>query len=434
MAQKYADYLQIRDFLPVYDITAEMQDAWKSFIPTEQFCDLLRRTLTAITSPATQADASKRKGVWVRGTFGTGKSHASAVVKHLLCDHYGEIEDYLGSITDTSLRNQIEQLRKQKRYFPVVIKGVEGAYDVPRFKLSIQRETKHALRKAGIKDIVIPSDYETALTWIDNNEVTINDVLEKDISLHSDAPNINILRKKLEQENMDVFMKLDTALEQRNIYLNQGQISDWLVSVTKELQARGEYEGIIIFWDEFTSVMDTIKSDRIGVLQNIAETCKQNNVFLYLISHRIEHTEDAKRMGDRFDNIDYRMDEVSTYMIMRHTYSPKENSNYGIWQYNQTKRFEEVVNYLATSDKERDSINKLFPLHPYTAYLCSRMSDLIGSANRSVVGFMHEQDRGFLAFINDETTYTNKMLLTADYLWDFFEKNALNILSQNHNY
>lgn len=427
MAQKYADFLQIKDFLPVYDITAEMnKDSWKSFIPTKQFCDLLRRALTAITSPATQTEASKRKGVWVRGTFGTGKSHASAVVKHLLCDPIEDIADYLPSISDSSLQQQISNLREDKRYFPVVIKGVEGAYDVPRFKLCLQRETKRALRENGINDIVISSDYEVALQWIDENEITIQDILQKETKLHSKTPNINILRKRLQQEDMEVFMDLDAALEKRSIHLNSDNISNWLVSVEKELQSRGQYEGIIIFWDEFTSVMDTIKSDRIGVLQNIAEACKQNNIFLYLISHRVERTEDALRMGDRFDNIDYRMDEVSTYMIMRHTFSDKPDSGYDFLKYNLSKKFEDVINYLSQSEEEKDSISKLFPLHPYTAYLCSRMSDLIGSANRSVVSFMHEQDRGFLAFINDDTTYTNRMLLTADRLWDFFEPNFSN--------
>ena len=88
---KYSNLIRLSDFLPIYDILAESPNAWKSFIPTNQFCDLLRRSLTAITS----SEVSKRKSVWIRGTFGTGKSHASAVVKHLLCDDKSDIEDYL---------------------------------------------------------------------------------------------------------------------------------------------------------------------------------------------------------------------------------------------------------------------------------------------------------------------------------------------------
>ena len=47
---KYSNLIQLSDFLPVYDILAESPNAWKSFIPTNQFCDLLRRSLTASPS------------------------------------------------------------------------------------------------------------------------------------------------------------------------------------------------------------------------------------------------------------------------------------------------------------------------------------------------------------------------------------------------
>ena len=85
MHKRYADFIKMQDFLPVYDITAEQSAiAWKSFIPTNQFNDLLQRSIKAITS----LEPSKRRSLWVRGTFGTGKSHASAVVKHLLYDEF----------------------------------------------------------------------------------------------------------------------------------------------------------------------------------------------------------------------------------------------------------------------------------------------------------------------------------------------------------
>ena len=80
MAAKYSDYIKMQDFLPVYDMTDETPEMWRTFIPTKQFCDLLSRSVTAITS----SEISKRRSMWVRGTFGTGKSHASSVVRHLL--------------------------------------------------------------------------------------------------------------------------------------------------------------------------------------------------------------------------------------------------------------------------------------------------------------------------------------------------------------
>lgn len=123
MITKYSDIIRLQDFLPVYDIMDESPKAWQSFIPTKQFCDLLYQSLTAVTSK----EISKRKSIWVRGTFGTGKSHASAVVKHLLCDDYDNISAYIESIPDEALKARIKNLRQGgKKYFAVTLKGVES--------------------------------------------------------------------------------------------------------------------------------------------------------------------------------------------------------------------------------------------------------------------------------------------------------------------
>lgn len=425
---KYSDYISMQNFIDVYDITSEKNnDAWKSFIPTNQFCDLLRRSLDALTS----SEVSKRKGVWVRGTFGTGKSHASAVVKHLLCDEEKNIKDYYECIEDTALRERVKAFRNGKHYFPIVIKGVEGAYDVPRFKLTIQREVKRSLTGAGYKNLFIQSDFETAIKWIENNPRTMEDVLDQNDKLKVIGSSPTKLINLLHSNNLDAYMALEEALSKRSVFLTSDNISDWLVKVEEELESRHIADGMIIFWDEFTSVMETIKSDRINVLQNIAEKAKNSNVFLFLISHRVEqqiaNEKDVTRMNDRFDTIDYKMDEISTYLIMRHTYVSNEDDENGglkfrLFHTSRSNELKEVMEFICKNGlpEEQTSIEKLFPLHPYTAYLCSILSNHIGSANRSVVRFMHDENAGFAAFINDEHTYIQKLLLTPEWLWDFF--------------
>ena len=211
--------------------------------------------------------------------------------------------------------------------------------------------------------------------------------------------------------------------------MTSDNISDWLVDVQKKIAEEGIADGLIIFWDEFTSVMDTLQSDRINVLQNIAEKSQKNNVFLYLISHRTERTsvdakgKDITKMSDRYDSVDYKMDEISTYLILRHTYSITDKSGLEIASWNLKHNIDQnVFDYLCESNskEEKDHIQNLFPLHPYTAFLCSKMANIMGSANRSVLKFMNDEKNGFACFINDSTNYDLKMMLTADWLWDFF--------------
>lgn len=112
MATRYSDFIKMQDFLPVYDMTDETPEMWRTFIPTKQFCELLSRSVTAITSK----EISKRRSMWVRGTFGTGKSHASSVVRHLLCDPANEVEDYIQNLPDESLKASLSAIRRQKTF------------------------------------------------------------------------------------------------------------------------------------------------------------------------------------------------------------------------------------------------------------------------------------------------------------------------------
>lgn len=427
MEQRYSNFIRMQtDFQPVYDITAERSaDAWQSFIPTTQFCRLLSQTLVAMTS----SEQSRRRSMWLRGTFGTGKSHASAVIKHLLCDPLDAIEGYIESIPEVQLREQLRAVRKQKRYFAVTLKGVEKAYDVPRFKLSLQYATLKAIREAGYTDLVIHSDFAEALRYVDQHENIVQEVLQNDLQLGALAGTLAKLRKRLEDEDNDTYMQLERALhEKQSVVLSQDTISDWLAEVEQELERRGVADGLIIFWDEFSSVIDTIKSDRINVLQNIAEKSRHTGLFLFLISHRVQVDEsrgsdDLSKMKDRFYNVEYSMDEVSTYLIMRHTFQPKDKFAVNVMCYNITKNLGDLFDHLCgTNEEERENIKELFPLHPYTAYLCSRMSRLLQSesASRSVLRFMNDEEYGFRGFINDEFTYEQRVMLTADRLWDFF--------------
>lgn len=425
MATRYSDFIKLQDFLPVYDMLDETPEMWSTFIPTQQFCDLLNRSITAITSN----EVSKRKSMWVRGTFGTGKSHASSVIRHLLCDDAKDVESYIQSIPNGELRAKLSAIRKNKRFFPVVLKGVEGAYNIPRFSLSIQKQTKLALKVSGNDDIAVPSDFEKALNWVKKHKSRIPELLDSSDELSSEAPTYEKLIAKLQANDIDVFTHLEDVLAADDTYLAIDSISDWLVEVEKEIRKAKIADGIIIFWDEFTSVMDTLKSDRINVLQNIAEKSQKNNVFLYLISHRTESYsldskgKDISKMSDRYDSIDYQMDEISTYLILRHTFTIQNEQELDIATWQMKHRVDnQVYDYLceSSSSEEKDHIQNLFPLHPYTAFLCSKMSNIMGSANRSVLRFMNDEKNGFKQFLNDSTNYDQRMMLTSDWLWDFF--------------
>src|SRR5215510_2561356 len=89
---KYSDLIALPNyFKSFYNLQDEAADYWKQFVPTRQFTDLLSTIIDAVSSNIPE----KKKSIWIKGTYGTGKSHASAVIKHLVCNDLSEIADYI---------------------------------------------------------------------------------------------------------------------------------------------------------------------------------------------------------------------------------------------------------------------------------------------------------------------------------------------------
>ena len=75
----YSDIISLNErFQPAYDLENELEDYWKTFIPNKRFYKILGETLNALESNHVE----DRQSIWIQGTYGTGKSHAAAVIKH----------------------------------------------------------------------------------------------------------------------------------------------------------------------------------------------------------------------------------------------------------------------------------------------------------------------------------------------------------------
>ena len=433
---KYSDFITLQDYFhPVFNLQNEASGYWEKFIPTSQFNTLLEKTLDAVSSNL----PASRKSIWVQGTFGTGKSHAGAVIKHLLCDETNDISEYISCrIENPNLRNRLTALRNNKRYFPVVLSGVEGAYNPHTFALTLERIIKETLRNAG-HTISVNSDFENAIELVGNKAPYIQELIDSTPELRIIAKTKEEVLQKLRSTDIEFYLILEDALQQKySVQLSAGDLTKWLSEVEAEIRSKGIADGLLIFWDEFTSILDTISNGAINMLQKIAELSEKQNIYLYLISHRNtkaygERADEIKKMQDRFHIIQYNMEAITTYHIMAATLKKSDVTQNGVTlSYNvirDTKmhKFDELITYLTdnNSQQSKDDVKNLFPLHPYTAFLCSSLADHIGSANRSVFNFMYDSQNGFLNFLQDEEAYTGNRLLTANCLWDFFLESFL---------
>src|SRR5574344_2283707 len=142
MATKYSDIVSLREQKAAYNIENEQTDDWKSFIANEQFNNILKKVIDSVRNN----DVTLHKSFWISGTFGTGKSHAAAVIKHLLCDKIEEISDYVNEEYTESkyelLRNNLLKLRKQKRLFPVMLYAKSSITDTRSEERRVGKECR----------------------------------------------------------------------------------------------------------------------------------------------------------------------------------------------------------------------------------------------------------------------------------------------------
>lgn len=424
---KYSDLITLQDYFhPVFNLQNEANaNYWKQFIPTMQFYNLLGRTIDAVSSNL----SANRKSIWVKGTFGTGKSHAGAVVKHLLCSDLNTVADYIEErILLAELKSRLLSLRKNKHIFPVVLKGTEDGkiYDMRSFLLTLERTVKENLRKAG-HAITVKSDYERAVEYLESTPIDINAIIINEPELRSYAKTKEDIIKKLRTSDTDVYLALEEALAkpQYSVHFTSSDIVKWLSEVEKEIVENKIADGLLIMWDEFTSVMDTITSGMTNMIQNIAELTENQNIYLYLISHRNSNAyngSDVSKMEDRFHIIQYNMETLTTYRIMSASIRKLDEQQYDLCRNDRMDKHIQLISYLTENDNQQSArdIQNLFPFHPYSAFLCSSIANQIGSANRTVMQFMYDAENGFTAFLKDNNSCNNKLLLTADKLWDYF--------------
>jgi len=423
-SMKYSDIIELREgFIDIVDLKNETSNHWKTFIPTKQFENLLELTLDTVSS----SQLSQRKSIWVQGTFGTGKSHASSVLKHLLSDDFPEIEEYIGRIKSADIKNKLSKFRSQKRLFPVVLKGVESVHNVRTFSLVLENRIKESLLKVGYH-IKVQSDFESAIDLIENRAPYLQELIDSTPELRIIAKTKENIIKKLKAADIELFTVLEDALHTKySVQLSVGEITKWLSEIEAEIIDQEIADGMLIIWDEFTSVIDTIDSGLINVLQNIAELSKNHNVYLYLVSHRYKKGGDIgldiSLMRDRFHPIfQYGMESITTYHIMAAAFKQIDENQYITCRYDRMNGFTKLIADLTDNESQEaiQNIENLFPMHPYTAFLCSMLSNQIGSTNRSVFEFLYDEKRGFKKFLQDETVFNEKKLLTADCFWDFF--------------
>ena len=162
----YSKIVTLRNMKPAYNIREEDEGQWKTFIANDQFNRLLMNVIRAVRNN----DADTHKSIWIDGAYGNGKSHAAAVIQHLLCDPVEAIREYVEEEYKKAkydvLRDSLLELRKTKRLFPVNMYGQQSIAHEEDLSLQLQREIKRTLKAAGL-ELTVQTDFDMYVQHID---------------------------------------------------------------------------------------------------------------------------------------------------------------------------------------------------------------------------------------------------------------------------
>lgn len=431
MAIKYNDIVTLRSMRPAYNIKNEGPDDWKTFIANDQFNDLLKKTISAVRNN----DADSHKAIWVAGTYGSGKSHAGAVLKHLLCDEVKDIVDYVneeyGEEKYNLLRNSILKLRESKRLFPVSLYGQQAIAHEADLSLQVQKEVIRALKNAGIK-LTMQTDFDNYIQHIENEPDLWTMLIANNEVLKSVAPDLKMLKTRLANGDTEVLNRVTMALRNMgiNVPIKNSNLKTWIFEVQNELRSLGVYDGLLIIWDEFTDVMRSdLGVPLLKILQEIAEDMMnpENDTYFLFLSHpsALNSLKEAEReqTRGRYHYVIYNMEPVSAFRIMSKKFVIVDKVLYNQRQEYFCSLHQELLSAFASSSTDpvqtQKDLANLFPVHPSTANLATYFAREAGSSSRSVFEFLACDE--VKAFFDNEDAYADKDTVTPNYLWDYVQ-------------
>ena len=436
MAKRYSDAIRIRETKSAYNIQTEESNEWKNFIPNEQFNEILQKIIGSVSNKV----VDEHRSFWLEGTYGTGKSHAAAVIKHLLCDPVEDIDDYIkdeyGAEKYAIIKESLYSLREKKRLFPVTMYGHCSIAHKDDLSLQIQSHICQALDNAGL-DITVKTDFDNYISNIEKNPIIWDTLIENDLELQSYAPDRKKLIKDLSTGDSALLTLVKNALRKSGLHvrLEQENLCKWFFEVQNELVAKTEYNGILLMWDEFTDVMQSDLGPSLLVdLQELADATMNtsNNSYFFHIAHpsaldNLKAEERTKTTG-RYHYMHYNMEPVSAFKIMSRKFVHEQDSNnpaYALYHQMTDKYFAQMrevyEKYAETSNNPMETLNDLkllFPVHPATANMATYYAREVGSSSRSVFEFLGD-NKAIKEFLDNEDYFAKGHMITSDYLWDF---------------
>lgn len=357
-------------------------------------------------------DEDKRRSFWIHGAYGTGKSYAGIVLKHLFEDDISSIRRFLSNQMLIQYRDRFLSIR-EKGEFLVIWKS--QATDI-RSGIQLMMTMEDAIRKK------LKEKYGQSAYYGKNSLIAAAQEAVNDSSINWEELFVNPAYGLFEEYgSVDEFRDevLNGSLKAANvvarIYRDKGwgfftsltKFKEWVADVIEGNHLQDT--GIIFIWDEFTSYLRNNPTD--DVLQPLSEFCKEQPFFMFLIVHRAPSwvsqigEEIYEQIIHRYHSLDFHVSESAAYeligssILTRAGMDEQWNAERDKLMKSISKNFADFDNLDMSNKKER--LRQLCPLHPMTLSLLAIVAQNFGASQRTLFRFMKdpkesEQNVGFI--------------------------------------
>lgn len=438
MARLYKDFIKVDpNFIPVFSKNSDKTypDKWQSFYPHDSFKDVL----TKVVETLEKSNETKDHSIWMSGAYGTGKTYASFVIKHILEDDVSSIEPYFVENKMQALLSRVKGVRAKGKVLVVQKSASAGIDKQNKLFNAIIESVKEALRNAGYKYMGSTSLLEKIVSTLKdpNSSFNFTGAFNKYRSKFTDYDSPQGIITDLEEleleEKLDLMETIVEVADAESFYwsLSPDEVVNWLEDVRKG----NNLYAIVFIWDEFTEYFKNNQNNITG-LQEIAMADSRTNFYFFLITHSaigqlIQDQQARKIIEARFKLTRIELEESTAFKLLGQALRrdtdllPEwEKISDELW-YGVKRTAVDVIKAKDFNIKD-DDFKDLLPVHPYAAYLLKIIAKDISSNQRTIFQFLSgdysDKNRtNFKWFIENFAYEFGKWnLLTADYLWDYF--------------
>lgn len=458
----YNEYIKVDPtFIPVFSHSSDRTypDKWQSFYPHESF----KRILRDVVETLEKSNETKDRSVWMSGAYGTGKTYASFVIKHILEDSIESIEPYFVQNGMESLFARVKGVRAKGKTLVVQRSSSAGINTQDKLFNAIVESVRKSASEAGLAYIGAESLSDKVLTMLKNPESSafnFQGAFNKYRAKFTDYTSIDGIIEDLEELDPEEKLSLlDTIIEVAALEgFNWSMSADDIISWLEDVRKGNDLYSIVFIWDEFTEYFKNNQNNITG-LQEIAMASSRISCYFFLITHSsagqlIQDKGSKTIIEARFKLSTIELEESTAFKLLgqalRH-----EKDLLDEWSHTVEQLWDGVKRNSVDVIKGKDytiqdgDFKNLLPMHPYAAYLLKFIAKDISSNQRTIFQFLSgdfsgdDEKTNFKWFIEHFAfEYGKWNYLTVDYLWDYFfrasnvdlDATFIQTISHYHNY